>query len=205
MASMHSAFGRSSEAIVSAGQAPSVGEGEGGGIPEGGELSFSDLYETLNRAVEERGYQGRVEVLEGGSEFVTVRFSESVLFKPDSPVMMSQGETALEAIGTILLETQKEIGHIEIGGHTAFIGEEADQSMFAWELSSNRAITVLHFFYSNLGFAQEKMNIAGFSHFVPVAPNDTEQSRAKNRRVELRITAKTPELSSNFGADLPFA
>ena len=179
--------------------------GDSGNVEDA--LTFSDLYVALEQAVEETEYMDYIEVI-NGEDAITVRFSESVLFTPDSAVMTSQGNEVLQVIGTILVDLHSLIGHIQIEGHTAFIGEEADRFMTAWELSSDRAIVVLEYLTFQIGFDQSQLNVAGYSHFVPVASNDTEDGRSRNRRVELRITPEIAPLADRAETasqqELPF-
>jgi OOP family OmpA-OmpF porin len=73
---------------------------------------------------------------------------------------------------------------IEIGGHTDSTG--ADD--FNLELSRNRAHSVLDFLIDNfdeLQFAQ--FFVRGYGETQPIAPNDTQEGRQKNRRVEFRV------------------
>jgi chemotaxis protein MotB len=55
-----------------------------------------------------------------------------------------------------------------------------------WELSTGRALSVLQEL-TRRGIPPEKLGAAGYGEFHPVAPNDGEPSRRKNRRVEFVI------------------
>jgi chemotaxis protein MotB len=184
MESMYEAFGGTVE-VGNPIDIGVVGEQSGGDGAE--ELTFDDLFEALLKAVEQSQYRDNIEVVANDGSIV-VQFNDSVLFMPDSSTMTVTGHEVLLTIGSIFIDLNQLIGHIEIEGHTAFIGEEADATAEAWRLSSDRAIAVLEYFAFELGYGQEKLHIAGYSHFVPVATNDTEEGRAKNRRVELLIT-----------------
>jgi chemotaxis protein MotB len=184
MESMYRAFGGTSEV----GNPIDIGvSGEFSGGDGEGALTFEDLYEALLEAVEEGGQQGKIDVKNAGGSIV-IQFNDSVLFMPDSATMTSSGVEVLQTIGNIFSDLNQIIGHIQIEGHTAYIGEEADLTMDAWRLSSDRAIAVLENFAFDMGYDQSKLHIAGYSHFAPIAANDTEEGRAQNRRVELRIT-----------------
>ena len=56
-----------------------------------------------------------------------------------------------------------------------------------WELSSARAISVMHFFVNNGAFKEDGVSVEAFADTKPVASNDTAAGRAKNRRVEIVI------------------
>jgi chemotaxis protein MotB len=56
-----------------------------------------------------------------------------------------------------------------------------------WELSPARAIAVLELLSSRFQVPRERVAIAGYAETVPVASNDDEQGRARNRRVDIVI------------------
>ena len=71
---------------------------------------------------------------------------------------------------------------IEISGHTDNIGVEARNKT----LSLNRANAVATYFKDN-GIAGSRLTITGSGSSRPVAPNDTEENRSKNRRIEFVV------------------
>jgi outer membrane protein OmpA-like peptidoglycan-associated protein len=71
---------------------------------------------------------------------------------------------------------------IEVTGHTDSIGNaEANR-----HLSELRARSIVSFLGQH-GVASARVSAAGFGDTRPVAPNDTEANRAKNRRIEFRV------------------
>ncbi len=56
-------------------------------------------------------------------------------------------------------------------------------------MSVNRAVAVLNQMTA-MGLEPAKMSIEGNSHYNPIASNDTDEGRAKNRRVEITITGR---------------
>jgi chemotaxis protein MotB len=56
-----------------------------------------------------------------------------------------------------------------------------------WQLSAARAIAVVKFLIAN-GVAPNRLVAAGFGQFQPLDPSDTPEARAKNRRIELKLT-----------------
>jgi outer membrane protein OmpA-like peptidoglycan-associated protein len=71
---------------------------------------------------------------------------------------------------------------VVVEGHTDDVGDEE----FNQALSVRRAEAVFRYLV-NRGVAPERLRIEGFGESRPVASNDTEQGRAQNRRVELRV------------------
>ncbi|MDR1322607.1 MAG: flagellar motor protein MotB [Gracilibacteraceae bacterium] len=177
------------------GDLPDVGDGPAGESPSiDGEdpeqpAEFSDLYERLTSEVAANELSDLVDVLQKDDSII-VRFKDSVLFFADSPQMRPEGQVVLTKIGTILADMSVAIGHVRIEGHTADTGME---NVSAFDLSAQRATTVLAFIVVEDRFPQAKASIAGYSHYVPIAENATEEGRARNRRVELLITPPPPE------------
>jgi outer membrane protein OmpA-like peptidoglycan-associated protein len=73
---------------------------------------------------------------------------------------------------------------IEVTGHTDSRGSAAANRL----LSEQRARAVVAFLVER-GVAAQRITAAGYGDSRPVAPNDTEVNRAKNRRIEFRIVA----------------
>jgi outer membrane protein OmpA-like peptidoglycan-associated protein len=70
---------------------------------------------------------------------------------------------------------------VEIGGHTDSIGMEE----YNLDLSERRAKAVMEYLVSN-GISPENLTALGYGEALPIAPNQTREGRAKNRRVELK-------------------
>jgi chemotaxis protein MotB len=115
---------------------------------------------------------------------VVVTFSDAVLFASGAAVVKQEATAMLGEFSKLLSTLQ---GHITIEGHTDNVPVTGGKFASNWELSSDRAASILHFFISQ-GLDPEKFSIAGYAEFKPMAPNDSEENRAKNRRVELVIS-----------------
>ncbi|MCX6286163.1 MAG: OmpA family protein, partial [Bacteroidetes bacterium] len=74
---------------------------------------------------------------------------------------------------------------IQIQGHTDNIGNDADNL----KLSDNRARSVYNYLVLR-GIAASHLTYKGFGKTMPVADNDTEEARARNRRTVFVITKK---------------
>ena len=102
-----------------------------------------------------------------------------MLFDFDSAVVKADAEIALkEAVGVAKMHSDLKV---EIQGHTDNIGA-AEYNM---ELSKRRAQAVKDYLEA-AGVDSSRMTIMGFGSTMPVAPNDTEENRARNRRVEFK-------------------
>jgi chemotaxis protein MotB len=67
--------------------------------------------------------------------------------------------------------------------------------MSNWELSANRAGAVLHRLIEG-GIPADRLSMAGYADTRPVASNDTEEGRARNRRVDIVVVLDGPDPTS---------
>ena len=107
---------------------------------------------------------------------------KEIFFEFDKSTILQQSFFELMKLMT-LLGTYPTM-QIEIGGHTDGKGSEA----YNQRLSENRARAVVDFLVSK-GIDSRRLKYKGYGKTMPVAPNDTEEGRAQNRRVEFKILA----------------
>jgi chemotaxis protein MotB len=148
----------------------------------------SEFFGQLSRLLE-----GREGVRVVGDRFV---FSSEVLFTPGAADLAPEGRAQIAGVVEILNEVAAEIPPaldwiIRVDGHTdnvplSGLGAFADN----WELSQARALSVVRYMQDELGFPPDRMLAAGFGEYRPVAQGDSEQARAQNRRIELKLTER---------------
>ncbi|MDD2484444.1 MAG: flagellar motor protein MotB [Eubacteriales bacterium] len=170
-------------------------EGKEGGADDGlaGEnialdeiKDLDDLYKYLSQYVEENGLSDSVEVAKG-KNMVYVRFTSNLFFQPDRAVLKEGGVEILDQVGPALAKVEVYVQMIRIDGHTAESppgpGGVSDR-----DLSTERANAVLKYLETYHIKDPSKLYAVGYGRYRPVAPNDTEANRAKNRRVEILIS-----------------
>lgn len=160
---------------------------EGNSAEQQAEQKFDELYEKVKENLAKKGLTNSVDV-EKGEGYIYFRFKESALFYPDSPAMKPGGSDILQYVGSTVKTVDSLVASIQIGGHTAQVGPDSTTNFFSWELSSDRAITVLKFLVQKCALPQSKMTVAGYSHYFPVASNANEEGRSANRRVEIKVS-----------------
>ena len=116
---------------------------------------------------------------------VIVRLSESLLFDPGRADLTVQAQTLIDKIAKILATANK---RVRVEGHTDNVPIHTAQFQSNWELSTARASSVIRHMIDRFGFSPEMLSASGYGEYRPVAPNDTPEDRAKNRRVEFVIT-----------------
>jgi outer membrane protein OmpA-like peptidoglycan-associated protein len=111
-----------------------------------------------------------------------IEISEVVQFETNKAVLLPQSEELLNEVADALKE-HAEIERIEIEGHTDAQGSDR----LNMKLSDARAKAVRDYLMKK-GIEGDRMTAKGFGETKPVADNNTEEGRYKNRRVEFRIT-----------------
>jgi len=76
---------------------------------------------------------------------------------------------------------------IVVEGHTDNVRVAGGPYPSNWELSMARAASVIRYLIDDEGMDPSRISGVGFAEFQPVAPNDTPEGRAKNRRIELSL------------------
>jgi chemotaxis protein MotB len=79
---------------------------------------------------------------------------------------------------------------VRIEGHTDSVPIHNSRFRSNWELSAARSIRMLELLANRFGVPRERLAIAGYADNIPVSPNDTEEGRAQNRRVDLVILSE---------------
>lgn len=92
-----------------------------------------------------------------------------------------------------IVNTKMPESEIRVEGHTDNIPIHTREFPSNWELSASRALHVVKFFFTNGGIDPAKLSAVGYGEYRPIAPNDTEMSRQKNRRIEIYVEYLTKE------------
>ena len=120
-------------------------------------------------------------------ENITLKFNQSVQFQGDSAVLLNSSYEILDFLGNLLVEVDDDVAVIIIRGYTA---QGVYSTVDSRLLSVERAGTIANYFANNFALRDEKMVPMGHGHLFPIAPNDSEENRARNRRVEIEIIGK---------------
>lgn len=113
---------------------------------------------------------------------LVLNLSQEVLFDTGKAELKPEGQKTLTEIATLLATLTDRSFQIE--GHTDNVPIKNQKFPSNWELSNARAMAVVHLLIRS-GVTPEQLSAAGFGEFHPVAPNDTDMGRQKNRRIEI--------------------
>ncbi len=132
--------------------------------------------------------EGKVRVTQT-SRGISIDINASVLFATAEAKLTPQSNQALAAIATVLAGDNHDI---QVEGHTDDVPIKTGVFPSNWELSAVRAGSVVRLFMEN-GIAESRLTAIGQAAKMPVSPNDTQEGRARNRRVNITILSLTPE------------
>jgi chemotaxis protein MotB len=137
-----------------------------------------DLANKLSPLINE----GKVRVMQN-NRGIRIDINDSLLFTPGSAELAAAASTVLNEIAPMIKDNDR---LIQVEGHTDNIAIHNDLFYSNWELSAVRASSVVRML-SDTGVADTRLSALGFGATQPITENNTEQGRAKNRRVSIMI------------------
>jgi chemotaxis protein MotB len=146
---------------------------------------LDDTKKTIQTSLKDQIAAQEVEVIEAENKLKVI-FVDKILFDSGSAEINPKGKELLRVLAKSLKEIKNQ--NIVIEGHTDNVSLTANlMKRFPsnWELSTARASAVAHFFQEERGIDPQRLSACGYSFYRPVAPNDTEQGRRQNRRIEI--------------------
>lgn len=159
--------------------------------------SFDSMYEQLKELEELAGEDMDVQVAKGdGYTFIT--FRDRVFFGGDSSVLLDEGKMMIDRFSEIIAPYADSIKQIQIFGHTSQARPDVPNNVYTdRELSAMRGAVVTAYLQEKNVIDPSKLVSSSYGQFHPIAPFDTEENRAKNRRVEILIT-KTGDIERSL-------
>ena len=127
---------------------------------------------------------------------MTLKLPSGILFPSGSADLSKAGTAALTEVTTILKQFQDR--RFVVAGHTDNQPIASAQFKNNWYLSTARANSVVQAMIKD-GFPAKNLAAAGYGEFDPVAPNDKEEGREQNRRIEIILVPNLEELPSLTG------
>jgi outer membrane protein OmpA-like peptidoglycan-associated protein/tetratricopeptide (TPR) repeat protein len=105
---------------------------------------------------------------------------KNIFFASNEYELLPASTVELETLHALLKENNTL--RVEISGHTDNVGSESANKI----LSEKRAASVVNFLLSK-GISKDRLIYKGYGESAPIAPNDTEENRALNRRTSVKI------------------
>lgn len=141
-------------------------------------------YDSVVSELTEEIKKGEIQVKQLKDK-LTLTMVEKILFDSGKADIKTNGKKVLDRVADILKTINDK--QIRIEGHTDNVpigAVLAEKFPTNWELSTSRATTVVRYLQEK-GVSPAFLNAAGYSEYKPVESNETDEGKAKNRRIEI--------------------
>lgn len=116
---------------------------------------------------------------------ILIRLNTSDLFAPGNANFIEDADKII--LSSIKEEMKEGVKQVMVDGHTDNVPMKSEYFPSNWELSAARASRVARFIMESLRFPPDRIVVAGYGEYRPLEPNNTDEHRAMNRRVEIKI------------------
>ncbi len=145
----------------------------------------TQTYQDLQKKLEKEIQEGQIQLKEM-KDRLTMTLVDKILFASGSADVSKEGKKVLDKVITILKDIKDK--RIQVEGHTDNVRIfSAIKTKYPtnWELSTARATHVTRYLQEEGGIDPKLLSATGYSEYQPVASNDTDEDKAKNRRIEI--------------------
>lgn len=144
-----------------------------------------DLKEALAGLVEEDKIS-----MSGNEQWVEIELNANLLFQSGRADVSNQARQLLSPVARILEPYENAIA---IAGHTDDVPIASAQFPNNWALSSARAVSVVNYL-AYQGVKPERLSAVGYGEYRPVVENSSDENRARNRRVVIKVAKNAVEV-----------
>jgi chemotaxis protein MotB len=137
----------------------------------------------LRLALKEELKKGDVSIQTEGMK-VIIHIMENASFDSALADLRPAFLPALQKIADLI---DNNSGEITISGHTDNVPISNERFRSNWDLSTSRAVSVAHQLLKVSAITPDNITVTGHADTRPRAPNDSDENRAKNRRVDIAI------------------
>ncbi|HZG60599.1 MAG TPA: flagellar motor protein MotB [Anoxybacillus sp.] len=145
---------------------------------------LQQVQEKINQYIQQKNLTGQLKTTLT-EEGLLVTILDDVLFDSGSAEVRPQDRKLVKEISQLLVMNPPR--SIIISGHTDNVPINNSQFASNWELSVMRAVNFMSLLLENKQLDPRWFSAKGYGEYKPVASNDTEEGRKKNRRVEILI------------------
>lgn len=115
---------------------------------------------------------------------LTLRMDSVILFDLGKADIKESGKETIRKVAELMKQLNTDI---TVQGHTDNLPIKTSLFPTNWELSTKRATNVVLFLINECSLEPSRLTATGNGEFRPIAPNDTEENRQKNRRIDIVI------------------
>lgn len=138
------------------------------------------VYDKIKSQIDSRRLENNVGVMQNDDESIILRINDSVLFDQGSAKIAPKSYSILRTVADIIRPLPMDL---RIEGHTDDT-PVSDSKYSNWDLSVERAVSVMRFFTQSDLLPLDRMAAIGYGKKQPLVPNRDDISRGKNRRVD---------------------
>ncbi len=139
--------------------------------------------ERIRRALEAEIKDGALAVVTEQDK-VVIHILEKASFSSGDATVRSTFRPTLAKIANLLTASN---GRIDVAGHTDNVPISTSRFRSNWELSTSRAVSVAELLLGSAALEPRRFTVTGHADTKPRASNDSNDGRAANRRVDIRI------------------
>lgn len=144
---------------------------------------YSFMIKRIKEYTEEKNIVHNLSATTDGRGLV-LNLSDTMLFESGKADLSPRAKEILDALADIILDSDK---HIKVEGHTDNVPIKNERYPSNWQLSTDRATNVIMYWIEKYPEASDRLSAGGYGEHRPIAPNDTVEGRAKNRRVNIIV------------------
>jgi chemotaxis protein MotB len=145
--------------------------------------TITEFSADIEELIEELEIEDFVQVVETKTT-VILRINSVILFDIGKADIKDSGKETLKKVGELMKKLNTGIA---VQGHTDNVPINTKLFPTNWELSTKRATNVVLFLVDECSLDPTMLTATGNGEFRPIAPNDTEENRQKNRRIDIVI------------------
>ncbi len=145
------------------------------------------IYREIKTRIDNENLTKDIDVIEQDGNTLILRVKDAILFEPGETKVAPTAFSLLRFIADTIRPMPL---LLRIEGH-ADATSEARVELEKWDISMARAVSVMRFLTKGDLLPLERMAAAGYGATKPVAPNDTEEGKAQNRRVDFVLRTNT--------------
>jgi chemotaxis protein MotB len=147
------------------------------------DIHTPDPIKILQEQLKEQIRKGEVEIFME-PRGLTISFKQAAVFDSGQADVKSTAIPAIRKVADAILALDNQI---RLEGHTDNVPINNDRYRNNWELSSARSIAILQLLVDKFTVPPTRLAVSGYADTVPIASNETDEGRARNRRVDVII------------------
>jgi len=148
--------------------------------------ALAPSYVNLMQQLEQEIAEGKMQVTMDARGII-ISLHEKSFFPSGGDAIYPSAFDSMAKVAVIIRDLPNTV---RLEGHTDSVPIHNQRFRSNWDLSAARSIAVLKFFEARYGIAPQRFAIAGYADNLPVAGNDSDEGRSKNRRVDIVIASR---------------